>query len=210
MLLSRKVAIAASVASLVASSMVFAAPTEAPPAFVKRISDQLATQLNKNRAQLNNPAVLNRIVSVYIEPYVDEQGFGTLVMGQYVKSSTPAQRALFTRNFRNSIVKTYTKELANYSNQSYSIRPYRNTGSQYPVVQIDFKTASGSKIPMAFQLTDKNNQWKIRNINVNGIDLAATFRDQFKATVQSNGGNIDKAIASFKPNTSAVENKLKK
>ena len=64
---------------------------------------------------------------------------------------------------------------------------------------MDFKIANGNKVPVGFQLIDKNNQWKIRNINVSGIDLALTFRDQFKNTVQQSGGNMDKAIASFKP-----------
>lgn len=192
---------------LTASAMSFAAPAETPPSFVKRISDQLIAQLKQNQGQLQNPAVVNKIVGQNIEPYIDEQGFTRLVMGQYYSNqyTTAAQRAQFTKNFRDSAIRTYSKGLAKYSNDGYTLRPYRETGAQYPVVMMDFKSSSGSKIPVAFQLTDINNQWKIRNINVSGIDLALTFRDQFKTTVQQNGGNMDKAIASFKPNADAVK-----
>lgn len=202
MFATKKLMMATAVAGMLASSMTFAAPQEAPTDYIKRISDQLMAQLKQNKAQLGNPAVINRIVAQNIEPNVDVQGFTRLVMGQYYSNqySSAAQRGQFTQNFRDSIIKTYSKGLAQYSNEGYTIRPFRDTGAQYPVVMIDFKAANGNKIPVGFQLTDKNNQWKIRNINVSGIDLAATFRDQFKSTVQQNGGNLDKAIASFKPN----------
>ena len=196
------------VASLIAmSTAANAAPAEAPPVFVKRISDQLIAQLKQNQSKLNDPSITNKIVAQNIEPYIDEQGFTRLVMGQYYSNqyTTAAQRAQFMQNFRDSAIRTYSRGLAKYSNDGYSLRPYRNTGAQYPVVMMDFKSSSGSKIPVAFQLVDSNNQWKIRNINVSGIDLGLTFRDQFKSTVQQNGGNMDKAIASFKPDADAVK-----
>lgn len=198
--MSKKVLISTTVASVFASAMTFAAPQETPPLFVKRISDQLVTQLKQNKAQLSNPAILNRIVQQNIEPYIDAQGFASEVMGQYYTNqyTNDAQRDQFTRNFRSSIINTYAKGLAQYNTVTYAIRPYRPNGSQYPAVWVDFNTSNG-KIPVAFQLTDKGSQWKIRNINVNGINIAATFRDQFKSTVQRSGGDMNKAIASFKP-----------
>ena len=54
---------------------------------------------------------------------------------------------------------------------------------------------------------DKGNQWKIRNINVSGIDLGLQFRNQFAATVKRNGGNLDKAIANFEPDAEVAVNK---
>ena len=205
MRVTSKVIFATSFATMMASSMTFAAPAETPPEFVKRVSDQLIAELKTNKAQLKNPGVINQIVTKNIEPHIDTQGFTRLVMGTYYSNqhTTAQQRSQFTKNFRDSVMKTYAKGLAEYSNEGYTLRPYRNTGAQYPVVMMDFKASNGNKIPVSFQLVDKNSQWKIRNINVSGIDLALTFRDQFKATVQQNGGDMDKAIASFKPNAEA-------
>ncbi|WP_139160650.1 Tgt2/MlaC family protein, partial [Acinetobacter baumannii] len=105
-----------------------------------------------------------------------------------------------------TLIENYGSAFAKYTNQSYSIRPYKETGSKNPVVTLDF-TNNGEKIPVAFQLTDKGDQWKIRNINVSGIDLGLQFRNQFAATVKRNGGNLDKAIANFKPDADAAVNK---
>jgi len=56
-------------------------------------------------------------------------------------------------------------------------------------------------------LSDAGSQWKVRNLNVSGIDLGLQFRNQFAANVQRNGGNIDKAIATFKPDADAAVKK---
>ena len=83
------------------------------------------------------------------------------------------------------------------------MRPYKATQSKTPVVTLDF-LHNGEKIPVSFQLPDKGTQWKVRNINVAGIDLGLQFRNQFAATVQRNGGDLNKAIATFKPDADAA------
>jgi len=204
-----KQTLTASILSSMIVGTAFAAPAEAPPAFVKRIADNLIGRLKADHAKLQgNPAAVNAIVKQNLEPYVDAQSFTRIVMGTYAtpQSSTPQQRAAFEHNLRQSLIQNYGSALAKYSNQSYSLRPYKPTGGAFPVVTIDFIN-QGQKTPVSFQLTASNNQWKIRNINVAGIDLGLQFRNQFAATVKRNGGNIDKAIATFKPD---ADNAVKK
>jgi len=204
-----KQTLTASILSSMIVGTAFAAPAEAPPAFVKRIADNLIGRLKADHAKLQgNPAAVNALVKQNLEPYVDAQSFTRIVMGAYAtpQNSTPQQRAAFEHNLRQSLIQNYGSALAKYSNQSYSLRPYKPTGGAFPVVTIDFIN-QGQKTPVSFQLTDSNNQWKIRNINVAGIDLGLQFRNQFAATVKRNGGNIDKAIATFKPD---ADNAVKK
>ena len=188
-----------------------AAPTEAPPAFVKRVADGLISRLKADHAKLqNNPAAVKAIVRQNLDPYIDSQGFTRLVMGTYANNqySNAAQRAQFEKNFRETLIENYGSAFAKFSNQTYTIRPYKATSSANPVVTIDFNN-KGEKIPVSFQLADRNNQWKIRNINVSGIDLGLQFRNQFAATVKRNGGDINKAIANFKPDAEAAIDKKK-
>lgn len=190
-------------ATLIASSSVYAAP-EPAPVFVKRISDTLVDRLVKERANYQkNPAVLNTIVKENIEPYVDFEGFARGVMGQYYRQATPVQRNTFTQTFRQSLIRTYAKGLAAYNNESYSIRPF--TPGRDPskaVVSMDFKTSNGT-IPVTYQLIQSGDSWKVRNVSLNGIDIGLTFRNQFSSTVQSNKGNLDSAIKNFTPSADA-------
>ncbi|MCO8078612.1 MlaC/ttg2D family ABC transporter substrate-binding protein [Acinetobacter lwoffii] len=204
-----KQTLAASILSTMVASTVFAAPSEAPPAFIKKVADGLIERLKADNAKLqNNPALVKAIVRQNLDPYIDSQSFTRIVMGTYATNqySTAAQRAQFEKNFRETLIENYGSAFSKFSNQTYSVRPYKASNSKNPVVTIDFNN-KGEKIPVAFQLVDKGSQWKIRNINVSGIDLGLQFRNQFAATVKRNGGNIDKAIANFKPDAEAAIDK---
>lgn len=204
-----KQTLAASVLSTMMATTAFAAPAEAPPVFVKKVADGLISRLKADHAKLqNNPAAVKTIVRQNLDPYIDSQSFTRIVMGTYATNqySTAAQRAQFERNFRETLIENYGSAFAKFSNQSYSLRPYKDTNSKNPVVTMDFNN-KGEKIPVSFQLVDKGNQWKIRNINVSGIDLGLQFRNQFASTVKLNGGNLDKAIANFQPDADVAVNK---
>ena len=207
-----KQTLAASILSTMVAGTVFAAPSEAPPAFIKKVADGLIERLKADNAKLqNNPALVKAIVRQNLDPYIDSQSFTRIVMGTYATNqySTAAQRAQFEKNFRETLIENYGSAFSKFSNQTYSVRPYKASNSKNPVVTIDFNN-KGEKIPVAFQLVDKGSQWKIRNINVSGVDLGLQFRNQFAATVKRNGGNIDKAIANFKPDAEAAIDKNKK
>ena len=204
-----KQTLAASILSTMVAGTVFAAPSETPPAFIKKVADGLIERLKADNVKLqNNPALVKAIVRQNLDPYIDSQSFTRIVMGTYATNqySTAAQRAQFEKNFRETLIENYGSAFSKFSNQTYSLRPYKATKSKNPVVTIDFNN-KGEKIPVAFQLVDKGSQWKIRNINVSGIDLGLQFRNQFAATVKRNGGNIDKAIANFKPDAEAAIDK---
>ncbi|EXF58474.1 toluene tolerance, Ttg2 family protein [Acinetobacter sp. 1294596] len=207
-----KQTLTASVLTSLLAGTAFAAPSEAPPAFIKRVADGLIGRLKAYHNKLQtNPAAVKTIVRENLDPYIDSQAFTRIVMGTYATNqySSAAQRAQFEKNFRETLIENYGSAFAKYSNQSYSIRPYKATNSKNPVVTVDFNN-KGEKIPVSFQLVDKGTQWKIRNINVSGIDLGLQFRNQFAATVKRNGGNLDKAIANFQPDADAAVSQAKK
>lgn len=197
-----------SMAVLLASPSVWAA-TEPAPVFVKRISDALVERLNKDRAAYKkDPAILTKIVQENIEPYVDFDGFARGVMGPYYRQANDAQRQLFTQTFRQSLIRTYAKGLAAYDNESYTLRPFvAGKDSSKAVVGMDFKTANGTVVPITYQLIDVNNTWKVRNLQLNGIDIGLTFRNQFASTVQANRNNLDAAIKNFVPSANATPSK---
>lgn len=206
-----KQTLAASILTGMMVTPALALPAEAPPVFVKKVADGLIKRLQADRTKLqNNPALARSIVRENLDPYIDSQGFTRIVMGTYATNqySNAAQRAQFEKNFRETLIENYGSAFTKFTNQTYTVRPYKATpNNSTPVVTIDFINKT-EKIPVSFQLVDKGSQWKIRNISVSGINLGLQFRNQFAATVKRNGGDIDKAIANFKPDAdAAVEQK---
>lgn len=191
--------LAAGFASMFSVSSVMAA-VEPAPVFVKRISDSLIDRLVKDRAAYQkNPAMLTTIVQENIEPHVDFDGFARGVMGRYYRQANAAQRAAFEKTFRDSLIRTYARGLAAFNNESYTLRPFvPSNDSSRAKVEMDFKTDKGM-IPINYQLIQSGDSWKVRNVQLNGIDIGLTFRNQFASTVSSNRGDLDAAIRSFVP-----------
>jgi phospholipid transport system substrate-binding protein len=196
---------ALTVASLLAASNVFAA-VEPAPVFVKRISDTLVQRLVAERvAYKKKPTILTTIVQQNIEPYVDFEGFARGVMGRYYRQATPDQQKAFQETFRQSLIRTYAKGLAAYDNESYTLRPFvAGKDTTKAVVSMDFKTDTGTVVPITYQLIQQGESWKVRNLQLNGIDIGLTFRNQFSSTVDQNRGNLDAAIKTFIPTSSTT------
>lgn len=207
-----KQTLAASVLTGMLVTPVWAKPTEKPPEFVKKVADGLIKRLEDDRSKLqNNPALARAIVRENLDPYIDSQGFTRVVMGTYATNqySNAAQRAQFEKNFRETLIENYGSAFTKFTNQTYTMRPFKDTpDNKNPVVTIDFINKT-EKIPVSFQLVEKGTTWKIRNISVSGINLGLQFRNQFAATVKRNGGNLDRAIADFKPDADAPVQKKK-
>ena len=127
-----KQTLTASILTTMFAGTAFAAPSEAPPAFVKKVADGLIARLKADHAKLqNNPAAVKTIVRQNLDPYVDSQAFSRIVMGTYATNqySTAAQRAKFENNFRETLIENYGTAFAKFSNQTYTIRPYKETNS---------------------------------------------------------------------------------
>jgi len=180
---------------------------ENPKDFVQRISTELTTRLVKERAAYQkDPQLLLSIVQQNIEPYVDFDNFAKGVMGQFYRQATDKQRADFTVQFKQSLIRTYANGLGAYENQKFTVKPYV-AGEDPKKAQVDMEIQSNNGvIPVTYQMVlNAQGQWKVRNLILNGINLGLTFRNQFASTVEGNRGNLDKAIANFVPSAGDVK-----
>ena len=180
---------------------------ENPKDFVQRISTELTTRLVKERAAYQkDPQLLFTIVQQNIEPYVDFDNFAKGVMGQFYRQVTDKQRADFTVQFKQSLIRTYANGLGAYENQKFTVKPYV-AGEDPKKAQVDMEIQSNNEvIPVTYQMVlNAQGQWKVRNLILNGINLGLTFRNQFASTVEANRGNLDKAIANFVPSAGDVK-----
>ena len=46
----------------------------------------------------------------------------------------------------------------------------------------------------SYTLEKINDEWKVRNVIINGINIGKLFRDQFADAMQRNGNDLDKTI----------------
>ena len=134
-------------------------------------------------------------ISNAFSPIVDFQRIARNVMGKHYKVSTSLQRDRFSEAFKASLLNTYSKTLIEFKDEKIIVLPPKNKSRSNKVkVDIEIITSSKSYPGVYSMYLDKNNEWKIINIVVNGINLGLTFRSQFYSLMEKNNNDISVVI----------------
>ena len=152
--------------------------------------------INNQELFVEDPELFKEKISMIFEPMVDFRRVGASVMGKkYYLASSKSQRLEFIQAFKNSLLDTYTSTLAQWGDQKIvtvfpEVAEYKKTED----VQQNLITTS-NVYPITYKVRkNKNGDWLIINIIVNGVNLGLTFRNQFQALAKEHNENIDEII----------------
>mgnify|MGYP001210235552 CR=1 FL=1 len=150
----------------------------------------------KNGLYEKDPELFIEEISDAFSPIVDFKRISRNVMGKHYKDATASQRDKFSQAFRTSLLNTYSKTLIEFKDEKIIVLPPKNQSksSNKVKVYIEIRTSSKSYPGVYSMYLDKNNEWKIINIVVNGINLGLTFRSQFYSLMEKNNNDISIVI----------------
>ena len=113
----------------------------------------------------------------------------------FFPSSSKSQRLEFIQAFKDSLLDTYTSTLAQWGDQRIvTVFPEVSEIKKTEDVKQNLITASNI-YPITYKVRkNKNGDWLIINIIVNGVNLGLTFRNQFQALAKEHNENIDEII----------------
>ena len=152
----------------------------------------------KNNQELyaKDPELFKNKINEIFEPMVDFRRVGASVMGKkYYLSASASQRLQFIQSFKTSLLDTYSSTLAQWGDQKIiTIFPEVLEFKRTEDVQQNLITSS-NVYPVTYKVRkDKDGNWLIINIIVNGVNLGLTFRNQFQALAKEHNENIDEII----------------
>ena len=135
-------------------------------------------------------------LSAILEPVVAFDYIAKGVMGMYAKQVSREQVRQFSSAFKLGLVNTYGKGMANFSNLEIAVlAPTKSLGKQRRIAVVqEIRGASGTNQISYTMARNKQGQWKMINVVLNGINLGQTFRGQFAAAVEKNKGDVTKTI----------------
>ena len=173
-----------------------AAPAVSAHQVVQGVTDRLLSDLEKNRETYrSNPQAFYEALNSIVGPVVDAEGISRSIMTvKYANRATPAQKARFQENFKRSLMQFYGNALLEYNNQGITVGPAKDESGTRTSVDMQVKGTSGAVYPVSYTLENLNNEWKVRNVIINGINIGKLFRDQFADSMQRNGNDLDKTI----------------
>ena len=135
-------------------------------------------------------------ISDAFSPIVDFQRIARNVMGKHYKNSTDSQKERFSEAFRSSLLNTYSKTLIEFKDEKIKVLPPKKQLNSPNKVKVHIEIITSSKsYPGVYSMyLDKNDEWKIINIVINGINLGITFRSQFYSLMKKNNNDISTVI----------------
>ena len=188
----------------IGNSFVIVADNTSAHEYAERIHNNIIIILQTKNALFEEDSDLFvKEISNAFSPIVDFKRIARNVMGKHYKTSTASQRERFSEAFRTSLLNTYSKTLIEFKDEKIIVLPPKNQSKSANKVKVYIEIVTSSKkYPGVYSMyLDKNNEWKIINIVVNGINLGLTFRSQFYSLMEKNNNDIstviDKWIASF-------------
>ncbi len=181
------------IAGIISSSTIIAQGSPVP--MLEKTANGIIATLKENKANLKkNPSIIYKAVESHLLPIVDVAGMSRSVLGRqaWIKA-TAAQKGQFSNAFTQLVIRTYSSPLAQYSDETVQFLPVRgDLNSRFIRVNSVIVRSEGQNIPLTYSLIDKNGQWKIYDISVEGVSLLQSFRSQFAQALQSS--SIDDLI----------------
>ena len=168
-----------------------------PHKFIDTKAQEMVAVIRNNQELFaKDPVLFKDKINIIFEPMVDFRRVGASVMGKkYYLASSKEQRLQFIESFRTSLLDTYSSTLAQWGDQKImTIFPELSEFQKTEDVKQNLITSSNT-YPITYKVRrDKNGNWLIINIIVNGVNLGLTFRNQFQALAKEHNENIDEVI----------------
>ena len=168
-----------------------------PHEFIDAKAQEMVSVIRNNQQLFaEDPELFKDKINFIFEPMVDFRRVGASVMGKkYYLAASKAQRLQFIESFKTSLLDTYSSTLAQWGDQKIiTIFPESSDFKKTEDVRQNL-IASSNIYPITYKVRkDKNGDWLIINIIVNGVNLGLTFRNQFQALAKEHNENIDEVI----------------
>jgi phospholipid transport system substrate-binding protein len=164
-------------------------PTTPPRAFIQTILDNVTTILRNPQL---NASQRSRAVREIAYANIDFETLSRLTLAQNWRALSPDKQTEFVREFRLHLSATYSHTTDDYDNERLTVsadrkEPNADWTVETKIVGTQQANNKPVDVKVDYRLRQKDNQWKVIDVTVDGISLVANFRSQFQEII-SNGG----------------------
>ncbi|PNS08788.1 MlaC/ttg2D family ABC transporter substrate-binding protein [Solilutibacter silvestris] len=188
--LTAALAIAVPVAASAQQNVVAHAQLGVPSQMVLTNSQRIITTLEKRRAEFTkNRAALSSFVNSEFNQMFDRDYAARLVLGRHARGAAPADVAAFSTALGDNLMQRYGSSLLDFNTRltprvkSESALP-NNVGVR---VNSELLRGGGDPVPVTYFMHQVNGQWKVFDVQVEGVSFVQTFRNQFDAPLSQKG-----------------------
>ena len=169
--------------------------SDSPDVFLKNSVKEISEFISENKDSLDsNENYLRTKVDELVIPKLDIELMSKIVLGKKNWTSmNPILRMKFQQAFRSLMVKTYMKSLTSFDGEKIKFLPYKK-GKRLDVARVkSVYLLNEGELSVSYSLKlNKSAEWKVYDINIDGISLIKNYRSDFKSHIERDG--IDSLI----------------
>ena len=164
--------------------------SEQPDALVKTVTDDVLNIVRNDKdIQSGNAKKAVALVEAKVLPHFNFMRMTQLAVGREWRNISPEQQKTLSEEFKTLLVRTYSKALTEYRNQSIEYKPFSlKPGETEAKVRTLVKQPNSAKpIELDYSLEQNAGAWKVYDIEVAGVSLVTNYRDSFATEIRNNG-----------------------
>jgi len=151
--------------------------------------------VRKDQSIVSDQQRLQELVDTRILPHFDFPRMTQLAVGRPWRNATAEQKVALTTEFRNMLVRTYTKTFSAYTEPRVDLKSVRAQSETESTVQTEIQIPDGRVVAVNYEMRKTPSGWKAFDVVVEGISLVTSYRTTFADQIQRDG--IDGLIRSL-------------
>lgn len=161
----------------------------APDVLIKNTVDEVIAIIKKDKdIQAGDQKKIIALVDSKVLPHFDFERMTQLAVGRPWRTATPEQKQALVREFRNMLVRTYTKVFSVYRDQVVEVKPVKLAAdATEATIQTTITKPGTQPIPVNYEMKKADSGWKAYDIFIEGVSMVMSYRGTFSTQIEQNG-----------------------
>lgn len=161
----------------------------APDVLIKTTADEVVAIVKQDKdIQAGNQKKILALVDAKVLPHFDFARMTQLSVGKSWRSATPVQKQALVTEYRNMLVRTYTKAFTVYRDQTIEVKPFKMASDATEVtVKTNIIKPGAQPIPVNYEMAKAADGWKVFDLTIEGVSLVTSYRGTFNSEIQEKG-----------------------
>ena len=175
--------------ALVVCSSAAVAEIVTPAALVKNTANEVLEIIKNDKdIQAGDMHKINALAEDKVLLHFDFERMSRLVLGKDWSPASKEQQGLFINQFRTLLIRSYASALSKYRNQTIEYKPLsEQSGDTDVTVKTLILQPGGEPLPLNYKLDKAGEEWKVYDLEINGVSLVNNYRGQFSTEIRKSG-----------------------
>ena len=139
-------------------------------------------------------------IEMVLSSFVDFEAVAGVVMSRYASAATDQQTERFAGILRTTLTRFYGASLVSYNGEELVFLPPSNPDADPRADTVVMMELQGdAALRLQYQMfLNANDEWKLKNLSLAGINLGRQYYTQFAALMAQNNDDIDAVLDNWK------------